>query len=115
MITRNRARMPSCLIDDLVARADMLELAADQAGLAGAPEVMTLLEVLTLVPDPRDRRGLRHSWTVLLGPAMVAVRCGAIFLAGIIRRARGADVQLLVALGVLPVATTLGHALRDGR
>ena len=74
--------MPSCLIKDLARALDALEVPLDQDTLAGSAEVTTLLDALTLVPDPRRRQGCRYSFTGLLSVTATAVICGAGSLAG---------------------------------
>lgn len=110
--------MPSCLIEDLARTLDVIEVPLDQKAFAGSAEVTTLLDALTLVPDPRRRQGCRYAFTGLLSVTAVAVMCGARSLAGIVRWARGAAPTLLCALGLpdaadgrVPATTTLGRAL----
>ncbi|WEO92759.1 transposase family protein [Streptomyces sp. FXJ1.172] len=110
--------MPSCLIEDLSCVIDDIEVPLDQDTLAGSQEVVALVDVLTLVPDPRRRQGCRYPFTGLLAVAVVAVLCGARSLAGISRWARGANVGLLEVLGLpqgvdglVPATTTRGRAL----
>jgi predicted transposase YbfD/YdcC len=110
--------MPSCLIEDLSCVLDDIEVPLDQDTLAGSQEVVALVDVLTLVPDPRRRQGCRYPFTGLLAVAVVAVLCGARSLAGISRWARGANVGLLEVLGLpqgvdglVPATTTWGRAL----
>ncbi|MET7765946.1 transposase family protein [Streptomyces sp. NPDC005393] len=69
--------MPSCLIEELARTLDALEVPLDQDTLAGSAEVTTLLDALTLVPDPRRRQGCRYSFTGLLSVTAAAVMCGA--------------------------------------
>lgn len=109
--------MPSCLIEDLARTLDDIEVPLDQDSLAGSAEVMTLLDALTLVPDPRRRQGCRYPFTGLLSTAATAVMCGARSLAAIVRWANGATPALLSALGLtggaagrVPAATTFGRA-----
>jgi predicted transposase YbfD/YdcC len=110
--------MPSCLIDDLAESLADIELPVELDVLADPERVTSLLAALTAVPDPRDPRGVRHAWTILLALSVTAVLCGARSLTGILRWAAGAERQVLAALTVpggdpvrLPVATTLGRAL----
>jgi len=110
--------MPSCLIDDLVESLADLELPAELDCLSDPEGVTSLFGALTAVPDPRDPRGVRHAWTILLAVSVTAVLCGARSLTGVLRWATGADRSVLAALAVpagdaarLPVATTLGRAL----
>ncbi|WP_328674363.1 hypothetical protein OG905_20420 [Streptomyces sp. NBC_00322] len=53
--------MPSCLIEDLARTLDVIEVPLDQEAFAGSAEVTTLLDALTLVPDPRRRQGCRYA------------------------------------------------------
>lgn len=62
-----------------------------------APE--GLLELLASVPDPRRRRGVRHSLPALLAVAITAVISGARSFAAIGQWVGDADADLLVALG----------------
>ncbi|MGA5135384.1 ISAs1 family transposase [Streptomyces olivoreticuli] len=110
--------MPSCLIEGLARTLDVIEVPLDQEAFAGSAEVTTLLDALTLVPDPRRRQGCRYAFTGLLSVTAVAVMCGARSLAGIVRWAHGAAPTLLCALGLpdaadgrVPATTTLGRAL----
>jgi hypothetical protein len=52
---------------------DLLSMEA----LAEAAPAQSLREALAAVPDPRQRRGLRHGWTALLGLSVSAMLCGA--------------------------------------
>ncbi|MFK8906549.1 transposase family protein [Streptomyces sp. YS-3] len=56
---------------------------------------MTLLDALTLVPDPRRRQVCRYPLTGLLSAAATAVMCGARQLAATVRWERGAPPALL--------------------
>ncbi|WP_155059883.1 ISAs1 family transposase, partial [Streptomyces blattellae] len=110
--------MPSCLIEDLACTLDALEVPLDQDTLGRSAEVMTLLDALTLVPDPRRRQGCRYPFTGLLSVAAVAVLCGARSLAAIVRWAHGVTPALLSDLGLadgaegrVPAATTFGRTL----
>ncbi|MBV9026159.1 MAG: transposase family protein [Streptomycetaceae bacterium] len=110
--------MPSCLIEDVARTLDNLELPRDQMFLDGSREVMTLVDALTLVDDPRRKQGRRYPFTGLLTVAVVAVLGGARSLAAIVRWAKSADAHLLDALGLphgthgrVPAATTWGRTL----
>ncbi len=81
-----------------------------------APQYSTLMEVLADVPDPRQRRGKRHAWVVLLTLISAALVCQ--HRTG---RAMGQWVEehaqeLLIALPLsqprLPSTSTLRRALR---
>lgn len=91
--------MPSCLVEDPACTLDALEVPLDQDTLAESTEVMTRLDALTLVPDPRRRQGCRYLFTGLLSVTAVAVMCGARSLAAIVRWAHGATPALLSTLG----------------
>lgn len=101
--------MPSCLIEDLSRTLADIAAPLDQDTLAGSQEVMTLVDALTLVPDPRRRQGCRYPFTGLLAVAVVAVLCGARSLAGISRWARGSNAPLLGALGLPRRRPGAGH------
>lgn len=110
--------MPSCLIEDLSRTLDDIEVPLDQDTLAGSQAVISLVDALTLVPDPRRRQGCRYPFTGLLAVAVVSVLCGARSLAGISQWARGSNAPLLEALGLphgvdslVPATTTWGRAL----
>jgi predicted transposase YbfD/YdcC len=61
-----------------------------------------LLRYLTQVPDPRDRRGLRHGLVGVLAVAVCAVLAGARSFTAIGEWAADAPSQVLAALGVRP-------------
>jgi predicted transposase YbfD/YdcC len=58
-----------------------------------------LLECFARVPDPRDRRGIRHSVPTILGLCTAAVLSGNVTLVEITDFVRGASQELLTALG----------------
>ena len=72
--------------------------ASDRALLAG--QCPGLLECLARVPDPRDRRGVRHSLSSLLLAAVAAVLAGARSFTAIGEWVADAPPQVLAALGV---------------
>jgi predicted transposase YbfD/YdcC len=72
--------------------------ARDRALLAG--QCASLAEHLAGVPDPRDRRGVRHSLTSLLLAAVAAVLAGARSFTAIGEWAADAPPAVLAALGV---------------
>jgi DDE family transposase len=89
--------MPSSVsspIDPVVAH---LATAADSHGVAGSD----LLSVLSKVPDPRARRGVRHAMSAILAVALCAVLAGARSLTAIGQWAANASGEVLAALGVL--------------
>jgi hypothetical protein len=59
-----------------------------------------LVAHLATVPDPRDRRGVRHRLTSLLSVAVCAVLAGAKSLTAIGEWAADAPAEVLVRLGV---------------
>jgi predicted transposase YbfD/YdcC len=61
-----------------------------------------LLRYLAALPDPRDRRGLRHELVGVLGVAVCAVLAGAKSFTAIGEWAADAPRQVLQALGVRP-------------
>lgn len=61
-----------------------------------------LLEYLAGLPDPRDRRGLRHGLASVLAVAVCAVLAGAASLSAIGEWAADAPAQVLVSLGIRP-------------
>ena len=69
------------------------DLRVDIAGCA------RLLELLSLLPDPRKRRGVRHSVTALLAIAAAAVLAGSRSVLAIGEWAGEAPQQVLAALG----------------
>jgi predicted transposase YbfD/YdcC len=60
----------------------------------------SLLEHLAQVPDPRQRRGVRHAWCSLLAIAAVAVVAGARSLTAVAEWAGDAPRHVLLVLGV---------------
>jgi fatty acid desaturase len=59
-----------------------------------------LLDYLAQIPDPRHRRGRRHTLGAVLAVAVAAVVAGASSLAAIGEWASDAPCQVLAALGV---------------
>lgn len=109
--------MPSSLIGALARHCEPLP-AVEVPWLV--PELPTLIEALARVPDPRGQRGTRYDFTFLLASSAVAVLCGARSLLGIARWIRGADREVLRALGlradarwVAPADSTLGRSWRN--
>ena len=62
-------------------------------------ELLSLMAVLRKVPDPRKRRGIRHTKTTLLAIAVAAVLSGARSLEGIAQWARQCTQAELARLG----------------
>ena len=65
-----------------------------------------LVSHLAALPDPRDRRGLRHQLAGVLAVAVCAVLAGAKSLAAIGEWAADAPPEVLVALGIRPEPLT---------
>ena len=89
--------MPSSVslpIDPVVAH---LVAAADGQGISGGG----LLRALSQVPDPRARRGVRHSLSAILAVALCAVLAGARSFTAIGQWAANASPQVLAGLGVV--------------
>jgi hypothetical protein len=81
------------------ALAPLQALPADErAALAG--QCPGLPQYLALVPDPRDRRGVRHTLTSLLLAAIAAVLAGARSLTPVGEWVADAPPQVLAALAV---------------
>jgi DDE_Tnp_1-associated len=88
-------------------------------------ECPDLLERLAQVPDPRDRRGRRHSLVAVLAVATAAVLAGARSLTAITEWATDAPPLVLATLGVrrdpltgsyhVPGETTLRRVLTGDR
>ena len=72
--------------------------ASDRALLSG--QCPGLAEYLARVPDPRNRRGVRHSLTSLLMAAVAAVLAGATSFTAVGEWVADAPPQVLAALGV---------------
>src|SRR6185437_8579638 len=72
--------------------------ASDRALLSG--QCPGLAEYLERVPDPRNRRGVRHSLTSLLMAAVAAVLAGATSFTAVGEWVADAPPQVLAALGV---------------
>lgn len=75
----------------LVSRAATLHRASSGAG--------GLLACFTAIPDPRDKRGIRHSLATILGLCTAAVLSACLTLTDITAWITAADQELLAALG----------------
>ncbi|WP_267972476.1 ISAs1 family transposase [Streptomyces sp. MH191] len=91
MPARPSSRMPSCL-----------QQLGDTSGSAPPETVADLRNHLAAVPDPRSRRGIRHSWTALLTAAAAAVLAGAASATAIGEWVAGAPQRVLALLGFRP-------------
>jgi predicted transposase YbfD/YdcC len=76
-------------LDELAARAARLRAASGG----------DLLACFALVPDPRDRRGIRHSLASILAMCTAAVLCGCSSLEDVTARVSAAGPEVLAALG----------------
>jgi predicted transposase YbfD/YdcC len=76
-----------------------LSAAAETAGDLRVADCSRLLELLSLVPDPRDRRGIRHAAASVLAVAAAAVLAGCKSVLAIGEWAAEAPQELLAALG----------------
>ncbi|MGB7359874.1 MAG: transposase family protein, partial [Mycobacterium sp.] len=77
-------------------------LLGELAEIPPAPE--GLLDLLARVPDPRQRRGIRHGLTGVLAVALSAVLAGAQSFVAIAEWAADAAPEVLARLGVTGVA-----------
>src|SRR6266567_4364371 len=80
------------------AAAALEELAARAASLHAASGG-DLLECFALVPDPRDRRGVRHCLAGILAMCTAAVLCGCSSLEDVTAWVSAAGPEILAALG----------------
>jgi predicted transposase YbfD/YdcC len=76
-----------------------LSAAAEAAGDLRVADCSRLLELLSLVPDPRDPRGIRHAAASVLAVAAAAVLAGCKSVLAIAEWAGEAPQELLAALG----------------
>jgi DDE_Tnp_1-associated len=88
--------------------------AVSASGLPPQPldpaESISLLQALSVVPDPRRARGRRHSLQLILLLAVGAVLAGARSYAAIAQWARCAE-QAVAVVGSPPHAATFGRVL----
>lgn len=87
--------LPSSLISPA-----LRQIASTPGGQLAPGECAGLREFLARVPDPRDRRGIRHSLASVLLTSLAAVLAGARSLAAIGEWAADAPPTVLAALGV---------------
>lgn len=103
--------MPSSLIECLT---DTLPAAGAASTQLTVSERRGLLEVLAVVPDPRDPRGVRYPLASLLAVAVCAVLAGAVTFAAIadwMDDLAETDLPLVGLTGGKPVATTIWRLL----
>lgn len=95
-------------LSPIVALADQIDVIDEE--ISSAPAV--LLDVFNSVPDPRKRRGIRHSLTGILVICVCAVLAGARSFAAIAEWAKDTPASVLADLGIgIPHATTIGRVL----
>jgi hypothetical protein len=73
----------------------------------------SLLEFLAEIPDPRDRRGVRHPLAAVLGLTVVAVLAGMTSLEAIAQFGRDRGAGLAFALGFRRAKTPVKSMLSD--
>lgn len=103
--------MPAVASSPIHPVLDQLVAAVDEHRVCGSD----LLSALSGVPDPRDRRGVRHQMTTILGLALCAVLAGAGSFTAIGEWAANASPRVLSALGsggFPPCESTLRRALQ---
>ncbi|WP_461092285.1 ISAs1 family transposase, partial [Streptomyces incanus] len=90
----------------------------DAEELCTPERLLSLLEAVRAVPDPRAPHLVTHAWPMLLGLVACAMLCGVRSVRGVIRWASGQGAGILASLevpdgdpGRLPVATTLTRTL----
>jgi predicted transposase YbfD/YdcC len=103
-------------------RLSLIQVVADQFAASGMDpvelgeqELITLIEVLALIPDRRRTRGQRYPLGFLLAAALSAILAGARSMSAVTRRTRSAEDDLLRRLGAAgrhlrPADTTFGRA-----
>jgi hypothetical protein len=113
--------VPALSVSPIVAALDQAEVPPDAvitaaAGQSGAPlGVLSLVEALSQVPDPRELRGVRHDVLAVLLLAGCAVLTGARAFAAVAEYAHYAGHAVLEALGVgevVPHESTLCRVLQ---
>jgi hypothetical protein len=89
-----------------------LSAAAEAAGDLRVADCSRLLELLSLVPDPRDPRAIRHAAASVLAVAAAAVLAGCTSVLAIAEWAAEAPQDLLAALGAAGPGQVPGAAPR---
>jgi predicted transposase YbfD/YdcC len=94
--------VPALSVSPIVAALEHLEVEHDAVTAAPVAEaaVLSLVEALSQVPDPRKPRGVRHGVLAVLLLAACAVLTGARSFAAIAEYAHDAGAAVLSALGV---------------
>jgi predicted transposase YbfD/YdcC len=103
--------MPAVASSPIHPVLDQLIAAVDEHRVGGSD----LLGALSVVPDPRARRGVRHPMTTILGLALCAVLAGARSFTAIGEWAANASPRVLSALGsggLPPCESTLRRTLQ---
>lgn len=113
--------MPALSVSPIVAALDQVEVDLDEVITAAATEstvpavVLSLVEALSQVPDPRQARGVRHGVLAVLLLGACAVLSGARSFAAVAEYAHDAGHAVLAALGVgaaVPHESTLRRVLQ---
>lgn len=113
--------MPALSVSPIVAALDQVEVDLDEviatAATEPAPAVMlSLVEALSQVPDPRKARGVRHDVLAVLLLGACAVLSGARSFVAVAEYAHDAGRAVLAALGVgavVPHESTLRRVLQQ--
>ena len=110
--------MPALSSSPIVAAHDHVEVDLDEvtARLSPGLVVLSLVEALSAVPDPRSARGLRHGVLAVLLIGACAVLSGARSFAAIAEYAHDAGHGVLAALGVgavVPHESTIRRVLQS--
>ena len=109
--------MPALSVSPIVVALEHLEVEHDAVMAAPVTEVgvLSLVEALSQVPDPRKPRGIRHGVLAVLLVAACAVLTGARSFAAIAEYAHDAGAAVLAALGVgavVPHESTIRRILQ---
>ena len=97
--------MPALSVSPIVAALEQVEVDLDEVIAVDAvaetgPTVLSLVEALAEVPDPREARGVRHGVLAVLLLGACAVLTGARSFAAVAEYAHDAGRVVLAALGV---------------
>ena len=92
--------MPSSPVTDCPVEPDLLSK-------------MTIIDLMAEIPDPRDRRGIRHDLRTILTIALAALMSGADHLTGFAQWAQRATVATRRRLGIktIPSESAIRRAL----
>jgi hypothetical protein len=109
--------VPALSVSPIVAALEHLEVELDAVSAAPVTEVavLSLVDALSQVPDPRKRRGVRHGVLAVLLLGACAVLTGARSFAAIAEYAHDAGRVVLELLGVgasVPHESTIRRVLQ---